>query len=64
MATKKSIGFADIQRQFDTENVCRDYLFNLSWPNGFYVPSVDALSIITLQHGISTHVKTAGIRHL
>jgi len=29
-----------------------------------YAPSVDAVSIITLQHGISTHVKTAGIRRL
>lgn len=38
MATKKSVGFADIQRQFDTEDACRDYLFSLRWPDGFICP--------------------------
>lgn len=35
MATKKRIGLVDIQRRFDTEDACRDYLFKHRWPDGF-----------------------------
>ena len=38
MAAKKRVGLMDIQRQFDTEDACRDYLFNLRWPDGFICP--------------------------
>ncbi len=29
MATKKRVGLEDIQRRFDTEDACREYLFRL-----------------------------------
>jgi transposase-like protein len=38
MATKKCVGLEDIQRRFDTEDACRDYLFKLRWPDGFICP--------------------------
>lgn len=38
MATKKQAGFMDIQRRFDNEDACRDYLFKLRWPDGFICP--------------------------
>ena len=38
MATKKRVGFKDIQRQFETEDACREYLIQLRWPNGFVCP--------------------------
>ena len=38
MATKKRVGLEDIQRRFDTEDACRDYLFKLRWPDGFVCP--------------------------
>lgn len=38
MATKKRIGLEDIQRRFDSEEACRDYLFKLRWPHGFICP--------------------------
>ncbi len=38
MATKKRVGLMDIQKRFDTEDACRDYLFKLRWPDGFICP--------------------------
>lgn len=38
MATKKRVGFEDIQRRFETEDACRKYLIQLRWPNGFVCP--------------------------
>ena len=38
MATKKRIGFEDIQRRFGTEDECREYLIQLRWPDGFICP--------------------------
>jgi transposase-like protein len=39
MATKKRVGLVDIQRRFDTEDSCRDYLFQLRWSDGFICPA-------------------------
>ena len=30
---------AELERRFHTEQACRDYIFNLRWPNGFRCPS-------------------------
>lgn len=38
MATEKHVGFMDIQKRFDSEDACRDYLFKLRWPDGFVCP--------------------------
>jgi len=38
MATKKRVGFEDLQRRFDTEDACRNHLFKLRWPDGFICP--------------------------
>ena len=38
MATKKRIGFEDVQRYFDTEDAGRKYLIQLRWPDGFICP--------------------------
>ncbi len=38
MSKKKRVGLEDIQRRFDTEDSCRDYLFKLRWPDGFICP--------------------------
>ena len=38
MATKKHIGFEDIQKRFDTEDACREYLIEQRWPDGFICP--------------------------
>ncbi len=35
---EKRVGLEDIQRRFDTEYACRDYLFKLRWPDGFICP--------------------------
>ncbi len=38
MATKKRVGFDDIQRRFNTEDACREHLIKLRWPDGFICP--------------------------
>ncbi len=38
MATKKRVGFEDLQRRFDTEDACGNHLFKLRWPDGFICP--------------------------
>jgi len=32
------MGFEDIQKRFDTEEACREYLIQLRWPEGFMCP--------------------------
>jgi transposase-like protein len=38
MTTKKRVGLEDLQRRFDSEDACREYLFKLRWPDGFICP--------------------------
>ena len=38
MANQKRMGFEEIQKQFNTEDACREYLFDLRWPKGFICP--------------------------
>jgi len=38
MAKQKRMGFREVQEQFYSEEACREYLFELRWPNGFICP--------------------------
>lgn len=38
MATQEIMSFDDFRKRFKTEDDCREYLFNLRWPNGFVCP--------------------------
>jgi transposase-like protein len=38
MAREERTGFEDIQKRFDTEDACREYLIGLRWPDGFVCP--------------------------
>ena len=38
MARQKRIGFREVQEQFNTEEACREYFFEIRWPNGFICP--------------------------
>lgn len=31
----------DFEKEFNTEEACRDYIFNIRWPNGFQCPRCD-----------------------
>ena len=35
---QKKMGVLEVQKQFDTEEACEEYLFELRWPNGFICP--------------------------
>ena len=56
MATKKRVGLEDVQRQFDTEDACRDYLFKLRWPDGFICPVCGCREYYHITTRISTRV--------
>jgi transposase-like protein len=38
MAKQTPLSFFEFQRKFNTEEACREHLFNLRWPNGFICP--------------------------
>lgn len=38
MAKQETMSFADFRERFNNEDACREYLYNLRWPNGFICP--------------------------
>ena len=38
MANQEKISFADFRKRFNSEDACREYLYNLRWPNIFICP--------------------------
>ena len=41
----------ELERRFSTEKACREYLFDLRWPDGFRCPRCDVRKSWTLQSG-------------
>jgi hypothetical protein len=51
----------ELERRFSTEQACREYLFDLRWPDGFRCPRCEAGKCWTLCAGCGYQVSmTAG----
>jgi transposase-like protein len=42
MAQQESMGIAEFIEKFNTEEKCRDYLYQIRWPDGFVCPKCGA----------------------
>ena len=49
MAQKDPISFFDFINKFNNEDVCREYLFQLRWPNGFICPKCGHIECYSLK---------------
>lgn len=60
MANRKRLSKAEFEAQFGTEELCRQYLYNVRWPDGFVCPKCGRHLGYTLSNG---YIQCVGCRH-